>query len=84
MFDIILFLGVFGSFAVGYFVIQHLDVIFDEKQNVYNKAGQSEMIVLNTVKDEEILQEIHRFRKNHENIQIMLCDKKMLSHVNFK
>ena len=42
------------------------------------------MIVLNTVKDEEILQEIHRFRKNHENIQIMLCDKKMLSHVNFK
>ena len=42
------------------------------------------MIVLNTVKDEEILQEIHRFRKNHENIKIMLCDKKMLSHVNFK
>ena len=84
MFDIILFLGVFGSFAFGYFVIQHLDVIFDEKQKVYNKAGQSEMIVLNTVKDEEILQEIHRFRKNHENIQIMLCDKKMLSHVNFK
>ena len=67
-----------------YFVIQHLDVIFDEKQNVYNKARQSEMIILNTVKDEEILQEIHRFRKNHENIQIMLCDKKMLSHVNFK
>ena len=84
MFNIILFLGVFGSVAFGYFVIQHLDVIFDEKQNVYNKVGQSEMIVLNTVKDEEILQEIHRFRKNHENIQIMLCDKKMLSHVNFK
>ena len=84
MFDIILFLGVFGSFAFGYFVIQHLYVIFDEKQNLYNKAVHSEMIVLNTVKDEEILQEIHRFRKNHENIQIILCDKKMLSHVNFK
>ena len=69
MFNIILFLGVFGSFAFGYFVIQHLDVIFDEKQNVYNKVGQSEMIVLNTVKDEEILQEIHRFRKGEQDVR---------------
>ena len=62
MFNIILFLGVFGSFAFGYFVIQHLDVIFDEKQNVYNKVGQSEMIVLNTVKDEEELERLLNLR----------------------
>ena len=37
MFNIILFLGVFGSFAFGYFVIQHLDVIFDANGEMKKK-----------------------------------------------
>lgn len=80
--EFILIVAVFGFFAFGYFLMHKLDAFFNEhkkKTEIYDEQKQPSLVMLtDQLSDEEVIEEVKRFRKTHKNSKIMLCDSTYL------
>ncbi len=76
--DIILILSVLGVFAFGYFVMRKLDKFLDENRKAIEKENEKKepscVMLTEEMSDEEIAEEIRRFREKHESARIVLYD----------
>ena len=82
--SIILILAMSGVFAFGYYLMTKLDKFLDENRKAIEKETESRepscVMLTDSLTDEEILEEIRRFRKLHEDINVLLYDS---SHADF-
>lgn len=73
---IILILAMSGGF--GFYLMTNLDKFLDENRKAIEKENESRepscVMLSNSLTDEEILEEIRRFRKRHEDINVLLYD----------
>ena len=76
--SIILILAMSGVFGFGFYLMTKLDKFLDENRNAIEKENESRkpssVMLTNSLTDEEILEEIRRFRKRHEGINVLLYD----------
>ena len=76
--SIILILAMSGIFGFGFYLMTKLDKFLDENRNAIEKENESRkpscVMLTNSLTDEEILEEIRRFRKHHEDINVLLYD----------
>lgn len=74
--SIILILAMSGVF--GFHLMTKLDKFLDENRKAIEKENESRepscVMLTNSLTDEEILEEIRRFRKRHEDINVLLYD----------
>ena len=74
--SIILILAMSGVF--GFYLMTKLDKFLDENRKAIEKENESRepscVMLTNSLTDEEILEEIRRFRKRHEDINVLLYD----------
>ncbi len=74
--DIILIISVLGVFALGYFLMVHLDKFLDNNRKAIEKENEKKepscIMLTENMSEEEIAEEIKRFRKNHESTRIVL------------
>lgn len=76
--SIILILAMSGVFEFGFHLMTKLDKFLDENRKAIEKENESRepscVMLTNSLTDEEILEEIRRFRKRHEGINVLLYD----------
>ena len=76
--SIILILAMSGVFGFGFYLMTKLDKFLDENRKAIEKENESRepscVMLTNSLTDEEILEEIRRFRKLHEDINVLLYD----------
>lgn len=76
--SIILILAMSGVFGFGFYLMTKLDKFLDENLKAIEKENESRepscVMLTNSLTDEEILEEIRRFRKRHEGINVLLYD----------
>lgn len=76
--DIVLALAVLGVFVFGYFLMARLDKFLDENRKAIEKENEKKepscVMLTEELTDEEITEEIHRFRSKHEGTRIMIYD----------
>lgn len=76
--DIILILSVLGVFAFGYFVMRKLDKFLEKNRKAIEKENEKKepscVMLTEEMSDEEITEEIRRFREKHESTRIVLYD----------
>ncbi|MBP3411973.1 MAG: hypothetical protein J6K89_01805 [Oscillospiraceae bacterium] len=76
--DIILILSVLGVFAYGYFLMVRLDRFLDENRKAIEKETEktepSYVMLTEEMSEEEMVEEVRRFRKKHESTRIVLYD----------
>lgn len=83
--EIVLILAVFGAFAFGFYVMAKLDKILDENRKSIEKESESCepscVMLTNILTEEEIIEEIRRFRSRHKETGILIFDS---SHVEWE
>ena len=76
--DIILIISVLGVFVFGYFLMARLDKFLDENRKAIEKENEKEepscVMLTEELSDEEIAEEVRRFRSKHQGTRIMLYD----------
>ncbi len=76
--DAALIIAVIGAFIYGYFLMGKLDKFIEENRKNVEKASENKVhscvTLADNLTDEEIMEEIRRFRANHEEMRIMLYD----------
>ena len=76
--DIVLALAVLGVFVFGYFLMARLDKFLDENRKAIEKENEKKepscVMLTEELTDEEITEEIRRFRNKHEGTRIMIYD----------
>ncbi len=76
--EILLILSVLGVFVFGYFLIARLDKFLDEKRKTIAKENEKKepscVMLTEEMSDEEVADEVRRFREKHENTRIVLYD----------
>ena len=76
--DIITIVCLVGIFIFGYFIVKHLDKFLIESKKHIEKVSETKepscIILTDSASDEELLEEIHKFRKQHKQIYIVLQD----------
>ena len=76
--SIILILSMSGVFGFGFYLMTKLDKFLDENRKAIEKENESRepscVMLANSLTDEEILEEIRRFHKHHEDINVLLYD----------
>ena len=76
--SIILILAMSGVFGFGFYLMTKLDKFLDENRKAIEKENESCepscVMLTNSLTDEEILEEIRRFRKRREDINVLLYD----------
>ena len=74
--SIILILSMSGVF--GFYLMTKLDKFLDKNRKAIEKENESRepfcVMLTNSLTDEEIFEEIRRFRKRHEDINVLLYD----------
>ena len=82
--SIILILAMLGVFVFGFYLMGKLDKFLDENRKAIEKENESCepscVMLTDSLTDDEILEEIRRFRKCHEDINVLLYDS---SHADF-
>lgn len=77
--EILLLLGVVCVFAIGYFLIKGLDDSLEESREEYEKRSDKKeascVMLDDDLSDEQLLEEIHRFRQKHTHTIIYLMEK---------
>lgn len=67
-----------GMFSFGFFLMTKLDKFFVENRGAIERESEkcepSCVMLTNSLTDEEILEEIRRFREHHEDINVLLYD----------
>ncbi len=76
--DIILIISVLGVFVFGYFLMSRLDKFLDENRKAIEKENEKKepscVMLTEDMSDEEIAEEVKRFRDKHECARIFLYD----------
>ena len=76
--DIVLALAVLGVFVFGYFLMARLDKFLDANRKAIEKENEKKepscVMLTEELTDEEITEEIRRFRSKHEGTRIMIYD----------
>lgn len=76
--SIILILTMSGVFAFGFYLMTKLDKFLDVNRKAIEKENESRepscVMLTNILTDEEILEEIRRFRNIHEESYILIYD----------
>ncbi len=76
--DIILIISVLGVFVFGYFLMVRLDKFLDENRKAIEKENEKKepscVMLTEDMSDEEIAEEVKRFRDKHEGARIFLYD----------
>lgn len=76
--SIILILAMSGVFGFGFYLMTKLDKFLDENLKAIEKENESRepscVMLTSSLTAEEILEEIRRFRKRHEDINVLLYD----------
>ena len=76
--DIALGISVLGVFVFGYFLMARLDKFLDENRKAIEKEEEKKepscIMLIEEMSDEEVVQEVHKFRQTHEGTRIILCD----------
>ncbi len=74
--DIVLIIAVLGVFVFGYFLMARLDKFLDENRKTIKKESEKKepscVMLTEELTDEEITEEIRRFKSKHEGTCIML------------
>ncbi len=77
--DILLILSVLGVFVFGYFLMAHLDKFLDENRKAIEKGNEKKepscIVLTEEMSDEEIAEEVRRFREKHESTLVVLYDR---------
>ena len=76
--SIILILAMSGVFAFGFYLMTKLDKFLDENRKAIEKENESRepscVMLTNSLTDDEILEEIRRFRNRHKESHILIYD----------
>ena len=76
--DILLILCVLGVFVFGYFLMARLDKFLDENRKAIEKENEKRepscVMLTDSLTDDEILEEIRRFRNRHKESHILIYD----------
>lgn len=76
--DIALAISVLGVFVFGFFLMARLDKFLEENRKAIEKEEEKKepscVMLTEEMSDEEIVQEIRRFRETHEGTRIILYD----------
>ena len=76
--DIILILAMAGLFAFGFYPMTRLDKFLDENRKAIEKESESfassYVMLTDFLTDEEMMEEIRRFRSRHEETHVLLYD----------
>ena len=76
--DIALAISVLGVFVFGFFLMIRLDKFLEENRKAIEKEEEKKeptcVMLTEEMSDEEIVQEIRRFRETHEGTRIILYD----------
>lgn len=76
---VLLTTAVLAFFAFGYFLMERIDRFLCENQraiqNEKSDSKSSQILLSSDLTDDEILKEIHGFKKNHSKTGILLYDK---------
>lgn len=76
--NIFLILSVIVVFISGYFIMTILDKFLNENCKIIEKLNQKKepfcVMLTEQLSDEEIAEEVRRFRSKHKNIRIILYD----------
>ncbi len=74
--DLVLIITVLGVFVFGYFLMARLDKFLDENRKAIEKENEKKepscVMLAEELTEEEITEEIRRFRSKHEGTRIML------------
>lgn len=76
--DIILILSVLGIFVFIYFLMKRLDKFLNENRKTIEKENEKKepscVMLTEEMSDEEIAEEVRRFRQKHESTRIVIYD----------
>ena len=78
---VLLTTAVLAFFALGYFLMDRIDRFLCENQkaiqNEESDSKSAQILPPSDLTDDEILKEIHGFKKNHSKTEILLYDENM-------
>ena len=76
--DILLILCVLGVFVFGYFLMARLDKFLDENRKAIEKENEKRepycIMLTEEMSDEEITDEVKRFREKHGSTRVLIYD----------
>lgn len=76
--SIILILAMSGVFVFGFYLMTKLDKFLDENRKAIEKESESCepscVMLTDSLTDEEVMEEIRRFRSRHEDAHVLLYD----------
>ena len=76
--SIILILAMSGVFTFGFYLMGKLDKFLDENRKAIEKENESRepscVMLTDSLTDEEVMEEIQRFRNRHVDVHILLYD----------
>jgi len=76
--EILLIIVVLGAFVYGYFLMGRLDKFLEENRKAIEKESEktepSCVMLTEEVSEEELMEEVRRFRKKHKGARVMLYD----------
>lgn len=76
--DILLIIAVLGVFVYGYFLMGRLDKFLDDNRKAIAKESEKRepscIMLTESISDDEIIEEVKRFRSKHKGTKIMLYD----------
>lgn len=76
--EVLLAIVLVAFWVYGYFLMKKLDCFLADNrkaiQTENEKIESSHIMLTNNLSDEEIMDEIRRFREKHENVKILICD----------
>ena len=77
--DILLIISVLGVFVFGYFLMAHLDKFIDENHKDIEKENEKKepscIMLTEEMSEEEIAEEVRRFREKHESTLVVLYER---------
>lgn len=76
--DILLLVAILIVFLIGYFLMSRLDKFLDENRKTFEKGKEnkvpSHVMLTEELSDDEILEEVKRFRGKHKGTKIIMYD----------
>ncbi len=76
--DALLILSVLGVFVLGYFLMARLDKFLNENRKAIQKETEKKepscIMLTEEMSDEDVADEVRRFREKHGNTRIVLYD----------
>lgn len=76
--DIILIISVLGVFVFGYFLMARLDKFLEENRKAIEKEEEKKepscVMLTEEMSDEDIVEEVKKFRETHKGTRIILYD----------